>query len=209
MARVASVDNHVVTMESHLTALYTMVAVLEARQSSTEATLAHLLVPAPLTPPSDPFSGRRGCHIHTPCSTTLHHGRQPSTAPLGGPSQNKLTRAILTPHLTKAFDNAHHTIILDALSSLYVGPHVHAYVTAFLALCAAEISYGPLSSPFSLDNKGTPQGCLLCLMLSTPMTSRLLVTAGNLGDMETTLQAGADAVVTHALSVGLSCFPAK
>ncbi|KAH7932975.1 hypothetical protein HPB49_005989 [Dermacentor silvarum] len=27
------------------------------------------------------------CHIHTPCSTTLHHDRQPSTAPFGGLSR--------------------------------------------------------------------------------------------------------------------------
>ncbi|KAH7945299.1 hypothetical protein HPB49_009224 [Dermacentor silvarum] len=37
----------------------------------------------------------------------------------------------------------------------------------------------------------------------------LWVTTGNLGDMETTLQAGVDALANHARSVGLSCSPAK
>ncbi|KAH7979399.1 hypothetical protein HPB49_009343 [Dermacentor silvarum] len=90
--RIASVDNRVATIESHLTALDTRVAVLEARQSATEATLAHLSLPTPLNPaptptPSDPFGRRPCCHIHTPCSTTLHRGRQPSTALLGGLSR--------------------------------------------------------------------------------------------------------------------------
>ncbi|XP_037505696.1 uncharacterized protein LOC119382028 [Rhipicephalus sanguineus] len=40
------------------------------------------------------------------------------------PSYLKRTRAILALYLIKAFDNVHHTAILDALSSLHVGPHV-------------------------------------------------------------------------------------
>ncbi|KAH7979841.1 hypothetical protein HPB49_011573 [Dermacentor silvarum] len=52
--RIASVDNRVATIEFHLTALDTRVAVLEARQSATEATLAHLSLPAPLTPAPTP-----------------------------------------------------------------------------------------------------------------------------------------------------------
>ncbi|KAH7954229.1 hypothetical protein HPB49_016787 [Dermacentor silvarum] len=52
--RIASVDNRVATIESHLTALDTRVAVLEARQSATEATLAHLSLPAPLPPAPTP-----------------------------------------------------------------------------------------------------------------------------------------------------------
>ncbi|KAH7934269.1 hypothetical protein HPB49_024188 [Dermacentor silvarum] len=52
--RIASVDNRVATIESHLTALDARVAVLEARQSATEATLAHLSLPAPLHPAPTP-----------------------------------------------------------------------------------------------------------------------------------------------------------
>ncbi|KAH7978707.1 hypothetical protein HPB49_006404 [Dermacentor silvarum] len=52
--RSASVDNLVATIKSHLTALDTRVAVLEARQSATEAILMHLSLPAPLTPAPTP-----------------------------------------------------------------------------------------------------------------------------------------------------------
>ncbi|KAH7949392.1 hypothetical protein HPB49_009301 [Dermacentor silvarum] len=52
--RIASVDNRVATIESHLTALDARVAVLEARESATEATLAHLSLPAPLHPAPTP-----------------------------------------------------------------------------------------------------------------------------------------------------------
>ncbi|KAH7978081.1 hypothetical protein HPB49_004432 [Dermacentor silvarum] len=52
--RIAGVDNRVATIESHLTALDTRVAVLDARQSATEATLAHLSLPAPLPPAPTP-----------------------------------------------------------------------------------------------------------------------------------------------------------
>ncbi|XP_070385518.1 uncharacterized protein [Dermacentor albipictus] len=124
-----------------------------------------------------------------------------------------------------------HTAILDALSSLHVGPRVHAYVPAFLAHHTAEISYGPLSSrSFSLGNKGTPHGYVLSPLLfnitlfplaralrAIPARSHAFytddttrwVTNGNLGDMETTLQAGVDAVATHARAIGLSCSPTK
>ncbi|XP_049274235.1 uncharacterized protein LOC125759460 [Rhipicephalus sanguineus] len=147
------------------------------------------------------------------------------------PSHHKLTRAILALDLTKAFDNVHHTAILDALSSLDVGPRVHAYITAFLAHRTAEISYGPLSSPsFSLGNKGTPQGSVLSPILfnitlfpfaralsTIPALSHafyadditLWVTTGNIGDIEATLQASVDAVTTHARAIGLSCSPTK
>lgn len=37
----------------------------------------------------------------------------------------------------------------------------------------------------------------------------LWVTTGNLGDMETALQAGVDAVAAHARAIGLSCSPTK
>lgn len=66
--RIASVDNRVATIESHLTALDTRVAVLEARQSATEATLAHLSLPAPLPPAPTP----------TPSGDpAIHHGQTP------------------------------------------------------------------------------------------------------------------------------------
>ncbi|KAH7960826.1 hypothetical protein HPB49_023703 [Dermacentor silvarum] len=111
------------------------------------------------------------------------------------------------------------------------GPRVNAYITAFLAHRTAEISYGQLSSPsFSLGNKGTPQGSVLSPLLfnitlfplaralrTIPALSHafyanditLWVTTGNLGDIETTLQAGVGAVATHARSIGLSCSPAE
>ncbi|KAH7973271.1 hypothetical protein HPB52_023336 [Rhipicephalus sanguineus] len=52
--RVVAIDTRVAAIESHLSALDTRVAALEARQSATEATLAHLSLPAPLTPAPTP-----------------------------------------------------------------------------------------------------------------------------------------------------------
>ncbi|KAH7979152.1 hypothetical protein HPB49_008502 [Dermacentor silvarum] len=61
-------DNRVASIESHLTALDTKVAVLEARQSVTEATLAHLSLPTPLIPARTP----------TPSGDpAIHHGKTP------------------------------------------------------------------------------------------------------------------------------------
>ncbi|KAH7980672.1 hypothetical protein HPB49_018148 [Dermacentor silvarum] len=68
--RIASVDNRVATIESHLTALDTRVAVLEACQSATEATLAHLSLPAPLTPAPTPTPSAP--HSTTADSRLLH-----------------------------------------------------------------------------------------------------------------------------------------
>nr|XP_050049628.1 E3 ubiquitin-protein ligase synoviolin-like [Dermacentor andersoni] len=66
--RVASIDTRVAAIESHLTALDTRVAALETRQSATEATIAHLSLPAPLTPaPTPTLSG----------DSAIHHGQTP------------------------------------------------------------------------------------------------------------------------------------
>nr|XP_050051068.1 E3 ubiquitin-protein ligase synoviolin-like [Dermacentor andersoni] len=66
--RVASIDTRVAAIESHLTALNTRVAALETRQSATEATVAHLSLPAPLTPaPTPTLSG----------DSAIHHGQTP------------------------------------------------------------------------------------------------------------------------------------
>ncbi|KAH7974975.1 hypothetical protein HPB49_022311 [Dermacentor silvarum] len=115
------------------------------------------------------------------------------------------------------------TLILCCFRVATASNEPRAYVTAFLAHRTAEISYGPLSSPsFSLGNKGAPQGSVLSPLLfnvtlfplaralrTIPALSHafyadditLWVTTGNLGDMETTLQAGVDAVATpHAQS---------
>ncbi|XP_070377353.1 uncharacterized protein [Dermacentor albipictus] len=75
------------------------------------------------------------------------------------PLHAKRTRAVLALDMTKAFDNVLHSAILDALSTLNVGPRIHGYITAFLARRTAEISFGPLTSPnFTLGNQGTPPG---------------------------------------------------
>ncbi|KAH7967580.1 hypothetical protein HPB52_000143 [Rhipicephalus sanguineus] len=62
--RVVAIDTRVAAIESHLSALDTGVAALEARQSATEATLAHLLLAALLTPAATPTpSGVPAIHL--------------------------------------------------------------------------------------------------------------------------------------------------
>ncbi|XP_065311605.1 mucin-7-like [Dermacentor albipictus] len=66
--RVASIDTRKAAIESHLTTLDTRFAALETRQSATQATVAHLSLPAPLTPaPTPTLSG----------DSAIHHGQTP------------------------------------------------------------------------------------------------------------------------------------
>lgn len=61
--------------------------------------------------------------------------------------------------LTRALDNVHHSAILDALSSVGIGPCAFNYISAFLKHRTAELCFGSLSSPpFPLGSRGTPQG---------------------------------------------------
>ncbi|KAH6938456.1 hypothetical protein HPB50_009390 [Hyalomma asiaticum] len=66
--RVAPIDTRVAAIDSHLTALDARVAALETRQSATEATLAHLSLPALLTAAPTPTP---------PGLPAIHHGQTP------------------------------------------------------------------------------------------------------------------------------------
>lgn len=136
------------------------------------------------------------------------------------PLHNKHTRAILALDLTKAFDNIEHEAITAALSALQVGERTHSYIKAFLSNRTAEIHFGPLKSdPFTLGSKGTPQGSVLSPLLFNitliPMTKLLVAvpnlshslyadditlwtTKGSDGEIEYTLQTGADIVSEQA-----------
>ncbi|KAH7978886.1 hypothetical protein HPB49_007231 [Dermacentor silvarum] len=269
--RIASVDNRVATIESHLTALDTRVAVLEARQSATEATLAHLSLPAPLPPAPTPTpSDSRLLHlweayhaVHRRWQAQKHNRRlrfrlarlasnmeehcssllrqqwgqtcDRMAGNLGLRDTWSLLRVLLDPTHTKASqreDISHllhsspltDTDFLAALRDRYLCTDPPTTLPAYTGSpnpdLEADISLG----------EGTPQGSVLSPLLfnvtpfplaralrTIPALSHafyadditLWVTTGNLGDMETTLQAGVDAVATHARSVGLSCSPDK
>ncbi|KAH7936359.1 hypothetical protein HPB52_021565 [Rhipicephalus sanguineus] len=72
--RVVAIDTRVAAIESHLSALDTRVAALEARQSTTQATLAHLSLPAPLTPAPTPTP-------HVELSGVLRQAEHPAAPP--------------------------------------------------------------------------------------------------------------------------------
>lgn len=138
---------------------------------------------------------------------------------------------VLALDLKGAFDNVSHEAILSELNTIGCGKRTFNYIKSFLSGRTATIGIGDTRSvPFSMPNKGTPQGAVISPLLFNIAMRRLAheleaiphlgytlyadditlwATKGSLALKEQTLQAAATAVAEFARNSGLSCAPEK
>lgn len=140
-------------------------------------------------------------------------------------------KVVLALDLKGAFDNVKHEVILDHLSQTNCGYKTFNYVRQFLTDRRAYIRIQDEEhGPYVIGSRGTPQGAVLSPLLfniamlhlppklaSLPGIHHALyadditiwATQGNLGHMESCLQAAATVVDDYATYCGLQCAPAK
>ncbi|EEC09404.1 reverse transcriptase, putative [Ixodes scapularis] len=136
------------------------------------------------------------------------------------------TKAIFGLDLKKAFDNVEHAAILDRVRSLGLGLRTYNYVRDFPTGRRASVVVGNEESPeFETGPAGTPQGSVVSTMLFNLVLFGLPAKRAEIeglhhslyadditlwvpegrcdGHVETTLQAGVDAVQEYLRGTGL------
>ncbi|XP_049269043.1 uncharacterized protein LOC125757488 [Rhipicephalus sanguineus] len=141
------------------------------------------------------------------------------------------TQVIVGLDVSKAFDNVHHTAILQNLQALGVGNRTYTYVRDFLTNRQVQLDTGEGElSTITPGSRGTPQGSVLSpllfnvallglpeLLADIPNLHHTLyaddltlwVTRGSDGQIEETLQTAIDRVGSYLSTVGLSCSATK
>ncbi|XP_077560639.1 uncharacterized protein LOC144175440 [Haemaphysalis longicornis] len=140
-------------------------------------------------------------------------------------------RAVLGLDLQGAFDNVHHSAILQQVSNLNMGQRTFAYIKDFLTNRITRLVAGELQlPPKQLGSTGTPQGSVISpLLFNIVMIGvarrleqvsnirytiyaddiTLWSTGGSDSQIEAALQEAVTAVEEHLRPTGLKCSPTK
>ncbi|XP_037508831.1 uncharacterized protein LOC119385478 [Rhipicephalus sanguineus] len=142
-------------------------------------------------------------------------------------SNTRDTRVILGLDLEKAFDNIHHSFILDSISNLGLGASFHAFVRSFLEGRSALLKVG---DKMALSNRGTPKGSVISpLLFNIAMVGlseglgkiqgightvyvddiTIWCAGGSDGHTESALQEAIDYTESFLQDTGLRCSPSK
>ncbi|XP_037520769.1 uncharacterized protein LOC119397415 [Rhipicephalus sanguineus] len=146
-------------------------------------------------------------------------------------SNTRDTRAILGLDLEKAFDNIHHSFILDSISNLDLGAAFHAFVRSFLEGRSALLKVGEIGTDkMALSNRGTQQGSVISpLLFNIAMVGlseglgkiqgightvyaddiTIWCAGGSDGHIESALQEAIDCTESFLQDTGLRCSPSK
>uniref|UniRef100_A0A6G5A9L2 Putative tick transposon n=1 Tax=Rhipicephalus microplus TaxID=6941 RepID=A0A6G5A9L2_RHIMP len=146
-------------------------------------------------------------------------------------NETRDVRAILCLDLEKAFDNIHHSFILEAISKLGLGKAFYDYVWSFLTDRKAVMKIADIeTAAIELEARGTPQGAVISPMLfniamiglSKKLSSieglkhsiyaddiTIWCTGGSEGQIESALQEAIDTVEEYLSPSGLTCFSSK